>query len=206
MGVFDSCDLFYGYHTILILVDAPYDNGELKVELDGILQNLLDAVREMACDNRDCTVKTVVLTPPLANGYSFDFPAMADNCIWQKLEIGKTDDLNGFFSQFNSMLSSKCLLPGKKRNLPPVIILLSAKAHSDDYEAGMEELKRNKWFCYSRRVAIDLIDGASGVLMANFTGDKDAVLYPCDMELIKKLLKPTRLIGLLGKIEEDWDW
>jgi hypothetical protein len=83
------------------------------------------------------------------------------------------------------MLSSKCLLQRKERNLPPVIILLSAKAHSDDYEAGMEELKRNNWFCCSRRVAIDLIDGAAGALMADFAGDKDAVLYHCDMELIK---------------------
>jgi hypothetical protein len=53
---------------------------------------------------------------------------------------------------------------------------------------------------------LDLIDGAAGALMADFTGDKDAVLYHCDMELIKKLLKPTRLIGMWGKIEEEWDW
>jgi hypothetical protein len=53
---------------------------------------------------------------------------------------------------------------------------------------------------------LDLIDGAAGALMADFTGDKDAVLYHCDMELIKKLLKPTRLSGMWGKIEEEWDW
>lgn len=201
MGVFDNVDDFIKRcHAILVLIDAPYDNEVITPEINGVLQELMLAIAEMADANIDFFVKTIILTPPSVKEYSVEIPASSNDCAWQRLEIGGASGLDGLFTEFNGMLLSKCFLSDEERIQPPVIILLSANADTGYYETSLDELKSNKTFRYSTKAAVDFTGGATGAMLEDFTGNEDTVLRPCDMERLKPLLRPIHLAGLGGRI------
>ena len=206
MGVFDNVDDIPKHClAILVLVDAPYDNEEVMPVIDGALQELMHAIVEMADQNLDFFVKTIILTPPSAKEYTVEFPASSNDSVWQRLEIGGAKGFNGLFTEFNSMLLSKCFLSDEEKIQPPIIILLSANADIGGCKTGLDELKSNKWFRYSTKAAVDFTGGAAGTMLEDFTGNEETVLYPCDIKRLKPLLRPIRLAGLGGRIKQSLD-
>ena len=146
MGIFDNVDDIPKHClAILVLVDAPYDNEEVMPVIDGALQELMHAIVEMADRNLDFFVKTIILTPPSAKEYTVEFPASSNDSVWQRLEIGGAKGFNGLFTEFNSMLLSKCFLSDEEKIQPPIIILLSANADIGGCKTGLDELKSNQW-------------------------------------------------------------
>lgn len=206
MGVFDNVDDFIKRcHVILVLVDAPYDNEVITPEINGVLQELMLAIVEMADENMDFFVKTIILTPPSAKEYTVEFPVSSNDCVWQRLEIGGLKGLDGLFTELNGMLLSKCFLSDEEKIQPPIIILLSANADTCDYKSALGELWCNKWFRYSIKAAVDFTGGVTGTMLEDFTGNEETVLHPCDIKRLKPLLRPIRLAGLGGRIKQSLD-
>lgn len=75
---------------------------------------------------------------------------------------------------------------------PPVLILLTDGYANDgndiNGDAGIEELKKNKYFRGSYRIAIAIGEGANQKLCENFTGDKELVYTTHNASALQKLL------------------
>ena len=76
---------------------------------------------------------------------------------------------------------------------PPVLILLTdGYANDGNFNAngddGIEELKKNKYFRGSYRIAIAIGEGANQTLCQNFTGDKELVYTTHNAAALQKIL------------------
>lgn len=72
--------------------------------------------------------------------------------------------------------------------IEPVIILLTDGAMNEKYKTGIEELKQNKYFKYSCKIAIIVGDAADQQLCINFTGDKETAWPTYNRKAFMKIL------------------
>jgi hypothetical protein len=193
MEMLESCDVVCGQHPIFILVDAFYENKKLALEVDGVMREIIHGILETASPLSGYYTRTVVFTPSLGVEFSFGFPASTTECVWQEVKFEGAGGIGGFFSEFNKMLSSKCLFQVTEKYLPPVIILLSTKTDSGDYKTGLSELKCNNWFNSAAKIAIDFTDGSTNTMPADFTGMVEAVLNQYSVYQLTRRLGPLML-------------
>ena len=60
---------------------------------------------------------------------------------------------------------------------------------TDDYESGLAKLKENKWFKYAIKVAVAIGDDANKDVLAQFTGNIEAVITVHTPEALKKWIR-----------------
>ena len=150
------------------------------------------------------------------------------NCVWQTGESLKKFDGNWpclmideaeDVTQFNTACKKlKEKLSGKhgffnfaigKTITPPIIILLTDGYANDgdlDGKDGIDELKKNKYFNESYKLAIVIDDDANQRLCINFTGDKELVFTAYNEKALRESLKSDLLRGLsLQRYRPYWD-
>jgi uncharacterized protein YegL len=71
----------------------------------------------------------------------------------------------------------------------PALFLLSDGAPTDDYSQCLEDLRKNSWFKQAIKVAVAIGDNANKTILAEFTGDAEAVLEVHNAKMLKKMIK-----------------
>jgi hypothetical protein len=67
--------------------------------------------------------------------------------------------------------------------------LLSDGEPTDDFDGGLEELKKNNWFKQAIKVAVAIGDDANQDILAKFTGSKESVLEVHNAKMLKKMIR-----------------
>ena len=70
--------------------------------------------------------------------------------------------------------------------LPRQFFLLSDGEPTDNYKHGLEKLKQNNWFKKAIKVAVAIGEDANKAVLAEFTGNKEAVLTVHTPEALTK--------------------
>ena len=71
----------------------------------------------------------------------------------------------------------------------PAIFLLSDGEPTDNYKRGLKKLKENNWFKKAIKVAVAIGDDANKTVLADFTGNIEAVITVHTPEALKKWIQ-----------------
>lgn len=71
----------------------------------------------------------------------------------------------------------------------PAIFLMSDGEPTDNYKHGLDKLKQNNWFKKAIKVAVAIGDDANKNVLADFTGNIEAVITVHTPEALKKWIQ-----------------
>lgn len=154
---------------------------------DGMREVLPD-LKEISDNNADAKVKIAILTFSSGTEWVTASPEELGSFKWKDLETGGVTDLGEACQELNSKLDRKAFLQDVVGNYAPVIILISDGEPTDDYEKGLEQLKKNKWFKAAIKVALGVEDANMDIL-TKFTGNKETAIYLKDKTMLKRLIR-----------------
>lgn len=90
--------------------------------------------------------------------------------------------------ELDKKLSRKKFLESQTGAYAPVILLFSDGGPTDNWEKGLQQIKKNNWFKHAIKIAVDIESGADKKVLEAFTGNSEAILDAKDQNSLKKMI------------------
>ena len=156
------------------------------------IEEAIPAIKEVSDGNADALIKIAVLEfssgakwmPLTENG-----PVEVEQFKWTHLDVSGVTDLGAACKALKEKLSTKAFMKEATGSYAPVIFLLSDGAPTDNYQPALSELKQNNWFKVAIKVAIGIGDDADLDVLAEFTGNPEAIIPVHNKEALKRMIQ-----------------
>lgn len=101
-----------------------------------------------------------------------------ENYVWNDLTVGGNTSMGAAFKELNEVLSfSHDFMTRDKSFIYPILILLSVGEATDDYQKGLQELKKNRLYRVAFKIAIACNEKSNDAVLEQFTSDSETVLH-----------------------------
>ena len=172
----------------IMLVDVSGSMSGDKIQ--AVNRAVRECIPEMRKNNRDnpfaeMTVEVITF----ATGAVWHVPKTpVDQFNWKDLDASGVTDLGAAFNLVTEALDVQNM---GKRNLPPVILLLSDGGPTDDWELALKRFEATSWGKPGRtvRVAVAIGEGADKGVLGRFTGNSELVLNADKAATLVALIK-----------------
>ena len=185
-----------GMRPVLNLFYILDTSGSMRLDnkiatLNRAMRDTLEAVRQESQDNNHAQVRVAVLE-------------FNSTCRWLN-PSGPEDLERGFFyeelsaqggtsigaalKELDSKLSRTAFIDARRSNLMPVIIFMTDGMPTDQWEAGLDKINRNKWFMNAARIGFALGGDADQQVIARIVGGPEHVIRTQDLDDFAALLR-----------------
>jgi uncharacterized protein YegL len=139
----------------------------------------------------------VVAVLEFSNGcrWQTPVPVPIDSLQWRELDAEGGTDLGATCIELSKKLDKDAFLNAPGGSAAPVILLLSDGCPTDDFDAGLKVLKKNKFYKQCIRLACAIGDDADYDILVDFTGSRESVLRVHTPEALKKWIRVVSLTG-----------
>lgn len=177
--------------TLIFLVDTSGSmEGEKMGQVNDAIENTLPEIADISEKNADAEIKIAVLEFSSGIQWMYPEPISSEDFTWQNLEAGGLTSMGEALKELNTKLSQTTgFMKQAAGSFAPAIIMLSDGEPTDDYKHALEKLKANNWFKAGIKVAIAVGDDANKDILADFTGNKEAVLTVHTREQLSKIIR-----------------
>jgi uncharacterized protein YegL len=157
------------------------------------------AIREVVPDLRDvggADIDLKIAVLEFSSGCNWQTPQgpiSVDAFSWNNLSADGVTDLGAACRELNRKLSRNSFLHAPSASVAPVIMLLSDGMPTDDWQGGLAALKNNNWFKAAVKAAIAIGSDADTDVLAEFTGDRNAVLSVYTPETLRAMIKKVSI-------------
>ncbi len=177
--------------TLFYLVDTSGSMGGSRIgTVNAAMEECIPLLREVAAANDDAEIKVAILQ--FSSGCSWITPVSGpvglDDIIWNDLQAGGMTEFGGALLELDKKLSRNEYLNSQTGAYAPVILLLSDGGPTDNWEVGLNKIKENNWFKHAIKIAIDIESGSDRSVLAQFTGNPEAILDAKDTATLKKMI------------------
>ncbi|MCF0134161.1 MAG: VWA domain-containing protein [Blautia sp.] len=177
--------------TLFYLVDTSGSMGGSRIgTVNAAMEECIPLLKEVAAANDDAEIKVAILQ--FSSGSSWVTPASGpvglDDIIWNDLQAGGMTEFGGALLELDKKLSRNEYLNSQTGAYAPVILLLSDGGPTDNWEVGLNKIKENNWFKHAIKIAIDIESGSDRSVLAQFTGNPEAILDAKDTATLKKMI------------------
>lgn len=177
--------------NLFFLIDVSGSmNGEKIAAVNDAMRNIIPIVHDISSNNPDADIKVSSLA--FSNGSHWLNPEpVAASCMqWHDLTADGMTELGKACLELNSKLSHKHgFMKSATGSYAPVVILLSDGGPTDDFDAGLDQLKQNAWFRHATRIAIAIGNDADVDVLKRFSGSIELVFRVHDIEALKTVIK-----------------
>jgi uncharacterized protein YegL len=97
--------------------------------------------------------------------------------------------MGGAMRALSEKLSVKQFMREATGSFAPALFLLSDGAPTDDFDAGLEALRKNSWYRHAIKVAVAIGNDANKDVLGKFTGGAESVLETHSAASLKKMVK-----------------
>ena len=167
--------------TLFYLIDTSGSMSGSKIgTVNGAMEECFPLLREVAHANDDAEIKIAILE--FSTGCSWITPSSGPVGIedaesyWNRLNAGGLTSFGEALNELDKRLSRNEYLKSQTGAYAPVIILISDGEPTDSWEAGLSNIKQNNWFKHAIKIAIDIESGSDRLVLAEFTGNPEAIL------------------------------
>lgn len=191
MGVFDNVDEVPRRTMVLtFIVDTSGSmEGDKIGSLNVAVQEVIPYIQDISESNADAQIKVAVMEFASGTEWMYPQPIEVENFQWRDLEAGGLTSLGEAYKELNDKLSATSgFMKEAAGSFAPAIILMSDGEPTDDYKTHLAKLRNNNWFKAAIKVAIAIGEGADQNILAEFTGNKEAVLTVHNKEQLKKII------------------
>lgn len=167
--------------TLFLLVDCSGSmsiNGNIG-KVNGAIEEMRPLLKEVSDENADAEIKIAVMSFSTGCKWVTNGAESLETFVWNDLEAGGLTEMGAAFTELESKLSRTEFLASATGAYAPVIILLTDGQPNDNWEKGLEKLKKNNWYRSATKIAIGVDEGTdSNVLsvLSAFTGTSETVL------------------------------
>lgn len=176
--------------VLFFLVDTSGSMyGEKIGSLNDAIRETVPDLKELSDGNPDAAIKIAVLQFDTDARWLYPQPIESENFRWNDLEAGGLTSLGAALRELDGKLSKSQFLQEAAGSYAPVIILLSDGGPTDDFESGLNKIKQNNWFKHAIKVAIAIGNDADKNVLAQFTGNSEAVIEVHNKSALKAIIK-----------------
>ena len=177
--------------TLFYLVDTSGSMSGSRIgTVNAAMEECIPLLKEVAQANDDAEIKVAILQ--FSSGCSWVTPASGpvglEDIIWNDLQAGGMTEFGGALLELDKKLSRKEYLKSQTGAYAPVILLLSDGGPTDNWESALNHIKQNNWFKHAIKIAIDIESGSDRSVLAQFTGNPEAILDAKDTATLKKMI------------------
>ena len=177
--------------TLFYLVDTSGSMcGSSIGTVNAAMEECIPMLKEVAQANDDAEIKVAIMQ--FSSGCSWITPASGpvglDDIIWNDLQAGGLTEFGTALIELDKKLSRNEFLKSQTGAYAPVILLLSDGGPTDNWEVGLNKIKQNNWFRHAIKIAIDIESGSDRRVLAEFTGNPEAILDAKDTATLKKMI------------------
>lgn len=177
--------------TLFYLIDTSGSMGGSRIgTVNAAMEECIPLLKEVAAANDDAEIKVAILQ--FSSGCSWVTPVSGpvglDDIIWNDLQAGGMTEFGGALLELDKKLSRNEYLNSQTGAYAPVILLLSDGGPTDNWEVGLNKIKENNWFKHAIKIAIDIESGSDRSVLAQFTGNSEAILDAKDTATLKKMI------------------
>ena len=152
---------------------------------------IVDDLPSISSANDDAEIKVAIMQ--FSDGCSWITPpsgplALGD-VIWSDLQPAGMTSMGAAFAELDSKLSRNAFLQSQTGAYAPVLILISDGGPTDEWLVALEQLRKNNWFKHAIKIAIAIGDDADKNVLAQFTGNSEAVIEVNDKHTLKMLIR-----------------
>jgi uncharacterized protein YegL len=178
------CPIIFLLDTSGSMSGAPL--GAVNAAMEGVLPELIS----MNNDNPDAEIKIAVLTFETCTQWVTGSGLVSpDSYAWNDLNAGGGTSMGAAFRELEKVLSvSRGFMNHASGSVAPVLFLLTDGEPTDNYQDGLQALKRNNWYKVAAKVAIGYGQSNDAVL-GEFTGNPETVLHTNDPKDLKNMIR-----------------
>ena len=195
MSILDKAPMPGKLCAVIFLLDTSYSmQGAPIGAVNAAIENILPELISMNDEQPDSDIKLGVLTFDSEVRWIFGETGLVSpeevRDSWNDLNVNGATSMGEAFSALNEKLSVKNgFMKEASCARAPVLFLLSDGEPTDDYQAGLQDLKENGWYKYAARVAIGYGTDCNDDVLIEFTGNRETVLHTDNVNELKKLIK-----------------
>ncbi len=176
--------------TLFFVVDASGSmEGSKMGTLNSAVEEVIPEIRKISGENADAAIKIAVLEFASGARWITPTPMNAEDFTWSFLNADGLTDLGQACKQLDEKLSRKAFMSDVAGSFAPAIFLLSDGEPTDDYKPELAKLWQNNWFKKAIKVAVAIGEDANRDVLAEFTGNKEAVLTVHTPEALAKMIR-----------------
>ena len=179
--------------TLLYLVDNSGSMTGVKI---GSVNSAMEVaipvdLPAISTANDDAEIRVAIMQ--FSSGCSWITPSSGPigigDVIWNDLHVNGLTDLGAACVELDKKLSRNEFLESQTGAYAPVILLFSDGGPTDNWEKGLEQLKKNNWFKHAIKIAIAIGEDADKNVLATFTGTPESVIAVNDKHTLKALIR-----------------
>ena len=176
--------------TLFFVVDASGSMDGAKMgTLNSAIEEVIPEIRKISGENADAAIKIAVLEFSSGTRWITPAPMDAEDFTWSFLTADGLTDFGAACKQLNEKLSRKAFMSDVAGSFAPAIFLLSDGEPTDEYSSELSKLMENNWFKKAIKVAVAIGEDANKAVLAEFTGNKEAVLTVHTPEALTKMIR-----------------
>ena len=180
--------------VLFFVVDTSKSMEGAKMgTVNSAIEEVVPEIKDISGTNADAEIKIAVLSFSTGAEWLTEKPVNAEDYTWSYLEAYGVTDLGEACEMLNEKLSKDEFMSEASGSFAPAIFLLSDGEPTDNYRRGLDKLKENSWFKHAIRVAVAIGEDANEEVLAEFTGNNEAVITVHTPEALKKWI---RFIGV----------
>ena len=161
--------------------------GERIAALNEALRETIEVLHDSVGSEYDITIN--VLSYSSGCKWMFDSMQNAESCQWVDLQAGGLTDLGDALSELDRKLNKKFLFGEKSGICFPNIIFVTDGVPTDDWKKSLIEIKKNKWFQSSMKIAVKIGDEVDVDCLNEIVGTSEAVVGCNDLVILKQLIR-----------------
>ena len=191
MGIYDkTVEVSRRTMVLFFVVDTSGSmTGEKIGKVNSAIDEVIPELKSISEDNADAQIKVATLAFSTGAEWMDSEPVAAANYRWNYLDASGVTDLGEACVKLNEKLSQNAFMSSPSGSFAPAIFLMSDGEPTDDYHHGLDKLKQNNWFKKAIKVALAIGEDANQGVLAEFTGNSEAVITVHTPEALKKWIK-----------------
>lgn len=176
--------------VLFFVVDTSGSMSGAKIgTVNSAIEEIVPELKDISESNADAQIKVATLSFSTGAKWIDSAPVAAENFRWNYLDANGVTDLGEACLQLNEKLSRNAFMSEVTGSYAPAIFLMSDGEPTDNYKHGLDKLKQNNWFKKAIKVAIAIGDDANQSVLADFTGNSEAVITVHSPEALKKWIQ-----------------
>lgn len=176
--------------VLFIILDTSGSMAGSKIgALNDAISQVIPMLNEISKNNADADIKIAVLQFSSGCEWLYNEPKTVSDFKWVDRVAGGLTDLGEAYMELNERLSRNSYLSSDTGYFAPVLILLSDGEPTDNWQAGLEKLDKNKWYQNAIKIAIAIGEDANTDILKEFTKNAEAVITVHTVESLKKLIR-----------------
>lgn len=181
---------------IMILFYVVDTSGSMTGDKIGSVNSAMEEaitvdLPDISTANDDAEIRVAIMQ--FSSGCSWITPSSGPigigDVIWNDLHANGLTDLGAACTELDKKLSRNEFLESQTGAYAPVILLFSDGGPTDNWEKGLEQLKKNNWFKHAIKIAIAIGEDADKTVLATFTGTPESVIAVNDKHTLKALIR-----------------